>query len=1169
MSYNPTPTTSRRLIPSLIAAAGLALAVMSPSALAQETTGVTAPAASLDRASALITGNKLVQAKAMLVKLSNEGGVSLSDTDRQRVFTMLANVTRKLRELSPVELSLQTADDAMSRADFRTLEKHAQAVIASPKATREQSDQAQAMLQTAKSKQAELVPVIGDVLAAATADFDAGRYADAKAGLDSVYRSGLELSAAQGKTLTDYQARIVELETKQGTNFKTANAGMLQPGVVKKRQPEPAPAPTAPPPPPPPAPEPAPAAKPAEPTPAPAAQPQPTPAPAPAPAAQTQPPPAPPASSQDMVEQARRFEAQATIAEADQAFEGARFNEAASKYERALRNYASYLSPEQTDHAKARLAETRVRMGEAPGNIDVLKQSSDTVKLVHDQGVAMFNNDVEQARHALDTGDFSRAEELAAEANLRANSIHQALSETEFQDMKTRVNQLRDDIAQRKREAQQATANTQASTLAEAQRRALEDAQRTREQKINENIERVRALQKELKYEEALQVCDQILFLDPINPTGLVLRDTITDIIMMRRFHALEQTRQRGYSGQHIDNHDALNAPRDIIVYPADWPKISYIRGEPVGYNTEPEENRRALSLLENKRIPTNFNDTPLSSVVEFVRSITNLNIDVNWTSLEGKGIDQNTPVTLNLSSVPVKTVLDKVLEKVGQDPGNGAAWSINSGVLTIASREEINRTKSLQIYDIRDLLVEVPDYANAPEFDLAGVLASAGGGGRGGAGNGQSPFRDVNDRGPQRKSLEERTNEIIGIITTNVDSAGWQENGGDVGFIQQLAGNLIITNTPANHRSIQGLLSKLREVRSMQINVETRFLLVSQDFFEEIGFDLDVYFNANNSQVRAARAAAPQAQASDFFDFTKGGYRKGGFLPGAADINRSNNTGDAFNEGGQVLFPNKASPLSPIAGAQNSLGLAESLGTGAFTEGILSQAPALGVAGQFLDDIQVDFLIKATQADRRTVALTAPRLTFTNGQTSNIYVATQIAFVSDLTPVVSESAVGFDPTLATVNEGVRLLVEGTISADRRYVTLNVDASVAKIEGFQNTAVTAIAGGQLVNSAATQSFIQRPTTTVTRVQTTVTVPDQGTILLGGQRLVTEQEVESGVPVLSKIPILNRFFSNRIYGREEQTLLILLKPTILIQNEEEERNFPGLSDSVRMPMTGGL
>ena len=124
-----------------------------------------------------------------------------------------------------------------------------------------------------------------------------------------------------------------------------------------------------------------------------------------------------------------------------------------------------------------------------------------------------------------------------------------------------------------------------------------------------------------------------------------------------------------------------------------------------------------------------------------------------------------------------------------------------------------------------------------------------------------------------------------------------------------------------------------------------------------------------------------------------------------------------------------------------------------------------------------------------------------------------------------------------------------------------MDAAVAEVIDFATQAVTAVAGGQLVTSADTSSFIQLPQATVTRVQTTVTVPDQGTILLGGQRLVNESEVETGVPILSKVPILNRFFSNRIESKEEQTLLILLKPTILIQNENEERNFPGLLDSL--------
>lgn len=52
-----------------------------------------------------------------------------------------------------------------------------------------------------------------------------------------------------------------------------------------------------------------------------------------------------------------------------------------------------------------------------------------------------------------------------------------------------------------------------------------------------------------------------------------------------------------------------------------------------------------------------------------------------------------------------------------------------------------------------------------------------------------------------------------------------------------------------------------------------------------------------------------------------------------------------------------------------------------------------------------------------------------------------------------------------------------------------------------------------------------------------------------------------MPVLSKIPVLNRFFSNRTESKSEQTLLILYKPTILIQSEQENKAHPGLIDSL--------
>ena len=46
-----------------------------------------------------------------------------------------------------------------------------------------------------------------------------------------------------------------------------------------------------------------------------------------------------------------------------------------------------------------------------------------------------------------------------------------------------------------------------------------------------------------------------------------------------------------------------------------------------------------------------------------------------------------------------------------------------------------------------------------------------------------------------------------------------------------------------------------------------------------------------------------------------------------------------------------------------------------------------------------------------------------------------------------------------------------------------------------------------------------------------------------------------MPILSKIPILKRLYSARALVKDEQVLLILIKPKILIHSEQEELAFP--------------
>ncbi len=1088
----------------------------------------------LQQAQGYLNAKKPVLARAVLVRAAL-GTAAMSDDDRTRGAAMLDQANERINSCDPRDVSLQKAELALQDGDVRTADRHVQAVLgADPASFKARADELAGEVQR---KRDELSPIVPETLAQAERDFLAGRYAEAKSGLTLVDRSGVKLTPEQQGTLDRYSLAIVDLSAREPGLFGApAAAGMMQPGVVHRRDDPPS----------------------GQPAVQPVNQPTTEPAPAqPAPSG-VQPGDTVSQPAGDPVRAARVQEATDLLAQADRAFIEKRYNDAAQRYDRLRVGYRDVLTSEQ-----ASLVETRLSQSNAFLNQDRTGPQTEVLKdreIAKQQVKAEFDNDIDQAQRSITSGNIQEARNHLAQAQLRASSSRNVFSEAEYEQMLARVSTLRANVDKEEVRQTEVRDRERDKRVQDMTNAASKSASAEKAKKIDELIIRARAFQAEKRYKEAAQTVEELLFLDPINPTGLLLRDVYADVQIYVHADDLYKQKMKKRADLDIENQESAVPPEHLMEFPSDWPAMSTLRGEPLQM-AEPAENRALMAELNERKIPSAvFTDNSLEDAIKFITTVSQKNVDVDWASLEEAGIRKETTVSLNLQNVSMKKLLDRLVEKVsGSDRNSKADWAVVDGVVTVASDTKLRKNKVLVIYDIKDLLIEVPDFRDAPRIDLQQALQAS----QRGGGGGQSPFRDTgNDQQTQQqqRAKQDRLNEIQNIITTTVDPEGWVSGGGDTGTVQLLAnqGSLIIINTTKNHREIQGLLRKLRENRAMQINVECRFLLVNQDFFEQIGFDLDVYINAKNNQVRAAQAINPGVQASDFFNFT-------GQAPG---LNRNFPSTFGSTTGGTGTTPPSVATVnptgwSPIGFGSNSLGTAQSIAPKSANWGdtLLSGAPALGVAGQFLDDVQVDFLIKATQADRRSVQLTAPRLTFTNGQVSNIYVATQTAFVSDLQPIVGDSAVGFQPTVGVVTEGVTLLVEGTITSDRRFVTMTVDGGVSRVNGFANQAVTAIAGGQLVNSASTQSFIQLPQTTVTRVRTTVTVPDQGTLLLGGQRLVTEYEVETGVPVLSKIPILNRFFTNRIESKEEQTLMVLMKPTIIIQNEEEARNFPGLQQSL--------
>ncbi|MCB9845380.1 MAG: hypothetical protein H6811_05290 [Phycisphaeraceae bacterium] len=1007
-----------------------------------------------------------------------ESPEGLSNRERDHAFQMCADASRKVRQLPPAELSLQKAEVAFEEGDLIVAQRHAEAVMSSQGVERGRLVRAERLLDSIGEERLALQSRLDGTLERIGTALDGADLASAQTDLSWIVRSGIALTPGQQAQVEDYQMRALGEEARPAP-------------VTLSIQPD-------------------------------------------------QPATEPPVD--DLIGEANRQEAARLMAEADRAVSQGRLRDALNLYQQVQREYVGSLDANQQADLAAKVTDMQVRLQDQPNpDVDEVVRQREAAR---QEVRASFETYMADAQRALDSGNFSGAREAVGRANLRLDGARDLFSTAEYDTRRDRSNTLAAQIDQRAEDARIATIRAKEAELAQLADQERRERELDRQRRINEAIIRVRDLQLNRQYREAIDVVEQqILFLDPNNPQGLLLKDILHDAALFQEWWALRTEKRANIAELIVDNAEAAIPPLSIVNYPKDWPQLSYLRSPGSQYAQSPE-NRAVLAAIHDRNIPrVDFSNNTLDEALGYLQQYAQVNMDVEWPALAAANIPRESLINLSLRNVPVETVLERVLEKVG-DPefGEKASWTVKGGVLLVSSDQKIRSHKVTEVYEVGDLIIEVPDYTEAPVFDLASVLQARSETG------GASPFSHAaTENGWNERPTQERLDRLKDLIRETVDFEGWRDNGGDTGSMHDWNGQLIVTNTPANHQQIRGLLSTLRDVRAMQINVEARFMLVSQDFFEQIGFDFDVYFNANNNQIAAARATDPTILPSDFFN-------DGRLL---RDVQ-----GSTQPPGGTAVGTLPPANLSPIGTTSNSLGIASSLLP---SQGIASQilggAPALGVAGTFLDDVQVDFLVQATQADRRTVTLTAPRLTFTNGQTSNIYVVTQVGFISDLQPIVSDSAVGFDPTIDVISEGVRLIAEGTISADRRYVTLNVDAAIAKIEGFESQPVTAVAGGQLVSSQDTQSFIQVPTTTVTRVQTTVTVPDQGTILLGGQRLVSEFEVESGVPVLSKIPIVNRFFSNRIESKEESTLLILLKPTVLIQSEQEESQFPGLLDTL--------
>jgi general secretion pathway protein D len=697
------------------------------------------------------------------------------------------------------------------------------------------------------------------------------------------------------------------------------------------------------------------------------------------------------------------------------------------------------------------------------------------------------------------------------------------------------------------------------------------DAEARRRQEVDDKIAQLvnnfNQLIREYRYEEAERIGRQVRDLDPGSPIAELLYTTSLYQSRIKQQEAISENKGEGFV-RVMRGIDSASTPYDgeqplTFADAETWSEIrnSAFRGSG-DRNTLSPADREIMNRMEAK-FDFSFTDRPLVEVCAELQSLSGIMILLNERSLSEIGMNPNEPVTLK---PPTPISLKSALKLISQQLD--LAYSVHDEAIHLGSIESQRESVVPRAYPVGDLCIPVPNFIAGYEQGLAGALSAAyqnvnrqlsastvpmtlvdrrmkGAPNLEVAGNGtqdaenvlaqfasaNSPMLMLNDSGQLNTTNglgggQVQFTQLINLITSTIAPDSWDSEGGS-GTITPNAGtlSLIISQTSDVHDQIADLLQSLRELQNLQVTIEVRFITLSDSFFERIGVDFDFDIDDNNRTIRNDDSGRSQVI----------GIRQNGAPTADWDIRFT-----------QDLFTSTRPQF------------------GGFD---VNAASTLGFA--ILSDIEAFFFIEALQGDSRTNVLQAPKVTLFDGQIGNISDFSQRPFVTGLIPIVGDFAVAQQPVIVVLNEGTQLNVQAVVSNDKRFVRLTLvpmftqigDVSTFTFEGTRTTRSGTIVidpetgeptgdreDEEVITSGST---VQLPTFAQTSVSTTVNVPDGGTILLGGIKRLNESRVERGVPLLSKLPYINRLFRNVGIGREATSLMLMVTPRIIIPAEEEE------------------
>ncbi len=208
----------------------------------------------------------------------------------------------------------------------------------------------------------------------------------------------------------------------------------------------------------------------------------------------------------------------------------------------------------------------------------------------------------------------------------------------------------------------------------------------------------------------------------------------------------------------------------------------------------EPTDPRRQeiLNKLNTMRVTVDFSNVTLEEAISYLRDFTGLNIIVDAEVYKNQSEDQ-LKVTLKVKDLLVKSVLKLMLNS------RELTAMYKEGVLLVIPKGKIDKAVTLQLYDVRDLLVKIQDFAG-PKVEL--VSPSKGGGG---------PLTGATFTLEEpRSTLTEEF--ITEMVKQNTGDKSWDENPN--ASINLTNGVMVVSQSKRVHEEIKRFINLLRQFK-------------------------------------------------------------------------------------------------------------------------------------------------------------------------------------------------------------------------------------------------------------------------------------------------------------------------------------------------------------------